>query len=536
VNIKTWLRRTGPVLGGILFVLVTVAGYGVCFSASPAEPVNEGSYEDAIEGYRKEIASATGNKEKAMLHKELGDFFAAREDYKGGADEYREALSLYRGFSEEERLQIAIYFSWGDRLNEAIAELKAILSENPRNVNARVHLAQSLSWSGRIKEAIEEAELVLKELPEDRDALLTKANALSMGGSYKEAMPLYEKLLEEEESFDVRLGLTRALFSSGDRAGARESRALLNAELAYQERELKKLVEEMERETKPRLNVRYGYFNDSDDNRLQRYSLGYGTWAGNWKLDLHYRYTDARDNTRETRVEELFVMAYTQLTKSFGFGGGSGITQADNGKTTHSFTGHLKADVAFLRGTGGVNVASTVLTDTAELIENDVRVTSAGLYISQDLTDRFSFYGNYIFKDYSDDNRAHDVQLVPRYAVYRRNPRITLGYRFSYVDFDRQSGSGYFDPDDFVAHQLFPSLYYEKGRFYTTIEPFIGYQSFKSDGEENSDLFSGAYGTFGLKLTKDALFEVNAEGGDSAVGTVTGFQYYLVGARFLYRL
>ena len=38
------------------------------------------------------------------------------------------------------------------------------------------------------------------------------------------------------------------------------------------------------------------------------------------------------------------------------------------------------------------------LTDTAELIQNRIRMTPAGLYLSQPPTERFSTYGAYTYK------------------------------------------------------------------------------------------------------------------------------------------
>src|SRR4030042_2662206 len=200
--------------GYILLIIVILSSFIICFSAS-AESIKEEKSIDEIETYRKAIEASKSDEEKALLHKKMGDLFVSKDDFKNASAEFIKALFLYGGFSEKERLQMAIYISWGDRVDEAISELKLILSENPGNINARTHLARCLSWSGKLKEAIEEENRVLKELPENRETMLIKANALRWKGDLKAAIPIYKKLLVKEEDFDARLGLAHAYLSSG---------------------------------------------------------------------------------------------------------------------------------------------------------------------------------------------------------------------------------------------------------------------------------------------------------------------------------
>ena len=518
--------------GYILLIIVILSSFIICFSAS-AETVKEEKSIDEIESYRKAIEASMSDKEKALLHKKIGDLFVSKDDFKNASEEFIKALSLYRGFSEKERLQMAIYISWGDKTDKAISELKLILSENPGNIDARTHLARCLSWSGKLKEALEEADRVLKELPENRETMLIKANALRWKGDLKAAIPIYKKLLVKEEDFDARLGLAHAYLSSGNKKGLEESIRLLKPEYPYQERELKKLVESAKRETRPCLNIRYNYFNDSDDNRFSRYWLGYGFWAGNWKLDFNYRHTDAKDNTRFTRSEDLFFGVYSKVTESSGIGGGVGLVQFANDETKNFLTWNIKADVNILNGVVGVILSKEGLSDTSQLIENKIRFTNASLYISQRLTDRLSLYGSYSYRDYSDNNNANDLLLSPVYALYIKNPIVKSGYRFRYLNFKRQSGSGYFDPNDFISHQIFASLYLEREKNYFYLEPYTGHQSFKRNGKKTDDFFGGAYGTLGHKISERASLEISAEGGNYVLGTAAGWRDYLIGLRLV---
>ncbi|OGW48082.1 MAG: hypothetical protein A2Y66_00360 [Nitrospirae bacterium RBG_13_41_22] len=489
--------------------------------------------DEAIEAYRKAIEGAKDDKERATLYKELGDIFVVKEDFKNAADEFKQALSLSRHFSEKERRQIAIYYSWINRLDDAITELELILKENPSNLEARINLARVLSWSGRLDEAIDEADKVIEVSPENKDALLVKSNSLQWKGKYKKAIPLYERVLEKGEGFDARLGLAYSYLNTGDITAAKRSWNFLEPAYSYQERELEKFQDHMEKIIRPNFDMRYSYYNDSDDNIVNRYLLGFSFWLGNWKNDIQYQHIDAKDNIRDGRVENVSLMTYSKIAKSLGVGGRIGTSFLHNDGNDSYFTGHLKADLDVLNGTIGVSVERDVFADTAELIENRIRVTNTNLYVSQAITDSLSLFCSYRYGDYSDDNNANDFQISPRYTIFIKNPTINLRYKFRYLNFNRQSSSGYFDPNDFLSHQIIVSAYLEKNKLYAYLEPFIGYQSFRRYGDKSDDIIGGAYGYLGVKITKNISLELNAEGGNYAVETTAGWNYFMVGFRLL---
>jgi tetratricopeptide (TPR) repeat protein len=113
-----------------------------------------------------------------------------------------------------------------------------------------------------------QADLVLRESPDHKDALLVKADALQWQGRYLEAIPIYRQILARENDFDARAGLSRSLLAVGDRTGAIEGLRSLEPANARQKREITRLSEAIERETRPALDARYNYYTDSDRNRL----------------------------------------------------------------------------------------------------------------------------------------------------------------------------------------------------------------------------------------------------------------------------
>ena len=504
-------------------IFLLSAGFSLSFGAESIEKIQEA------------IQSTEDKSKLAELYRQLGDHYVSQDRIDEGAAAYLRALTLSREkFSVEDRLKMAIYLSWADRLDEAIEELRLITNEDPKNLRARTHLARVLSWAGRLAESIEEADRVLKQSPDNTDALLVKADALQWQGLYGTAVPMYRSLLEKGENFDARKGLSYLLLAVGNRTGAEENSRLLKPSNPREQNELKKLTDAIDKVAEPKLDLRYNYYTDSDGNHLRRYNLLYGSWMRNLYWDFSYRHSDARDKTRDNRAEDASLNVYTNVTDTLAVGGGLGFNQLGDGGNTNFLTGHAKADVRIFKGTLGVNFSREVLSDTAQLIENRIRMTSGGLYLSQALTDRFSLYGGYNRKFFSDQNRAHDAQFVSQYAVYLV-PRISVGYKFRFLDFRKQSGSGFFDPDNYVSNRFFSSLYLEREKFYIYSEFYLGHQSFKRNGFPASDFIYGGSGSLGFKPTQNIALEFNVEGGNFAAGSATGFNYLTLGPRLLFR-
>ena len=492
-------------------------------------------FAQSVEELQKILATTVDQPTQARLSKQLGDALVAQDKIDLAADAYAKALAASpESFSTSDRVRMAIYLSWADRLAESEAELRRLLNLEPNHIAARTHLARVLSWSGELAEAIVEADAVLRHAPEHKDALLVKADALQWQGRYLEAIPLYRSILTREHDFDARVGLSRSLLALGDRVGAIESSRLLKPANPRQKREVTRLTDAIDRETRPALDARYNYYTDSDRNRLHRYALAGSFWAGNRRFGLDYRHTDAKDRTRDNRGEDFLVSVYSRLTDRFSAGTGLGFTQLADGRTSNFPTGHFRVDAKLFGGSAGANVTREVLTDTAELIDNRIRMTNVGLYITQPITDRISTHAGYRYRSFSDGNHANELQLVAQYAILLA-PRITIGHRFRLLDFHKQSGSGYFDPNNYIANRAFSSLYYENRFFYTYLEGYFGYQTFRRDGVAGDEIIHGGSGSIGVKPIPNLAVEVNAEGGNFAAGATSGFNYFIIGPRIMYR-
>jgi tetratricopeptide (TPR) repeat protein len=512
----------------ILVILWVTAAYG---AVTPAGLASQGKFDEAVAAYRNAIDATQEDTGKARLHKELGELYVTKDDYQKAADEFVRALRLYKGFSEKERLQMAVYISWADRLADAASELRAILAEHPDNVAVRVHLARVLSWDGRNKEAIGEAEKVLQKEPDNPDALLVKANALRWSGGNRAAIPLYRRVLALGENFDARLGLSYALLAAGDKAGAEETAAPLQPKYPYQEKEHRKFLDQLAGTTRYGLDLRYNYYDDTDQNHLNRYTLASDFRLSGWNLGVAYSHIEARDPSRKESGDVVTAMGYGMVTDFLGIGAGVGLTAESDDRSRNLVTWLVKGDASVLAGRVGVSVADEALTDTAQILENGIRATVTTVYLEQEVIPRLFLSGSYSYRDFSDNNSSNGALFSARYAFHVSDPAFSAGYRFRYVNYARQSGGGYFDPNDYVAHQAFASFYYEKWGGYLNLSPYAGYQSFRRFGNSSDDVIYGVSGSLGYRFTRNILAEFNGEYGNFALQTAAGFEYHTLGGR-----
>jgi thioredoxin-like negative regulator of GroEL len=519
----------------LLVLLAVVLGSPrICPAEAAGDVPERDGDETAITPIRQSIAASKDDQEKALLYKKIGDLYVSREDFKNAAEEYIQALSLKNSFSARERLQMAVAISWGDRLNEAIAEFRSLLRQDPQDSEARIHLARTLSWSGEFDESLDVIEPVLIKDPGNKDALLIKANDLRLKGEAGKALPLYRSILEKQEDFDTRLGYTYALLDQGDEAAVRESMALLKPAYPYQENELTKLNAAFNRPRPAKqlqADVKYTHYRDTDRNEVDRYMASFGFPAGSLKNVVSYVHTEAHDDSRRNSADAVAGETWAQVTRRLSAGAGLGIIRYTGDRTSDFLFGHLNADADMAWGSAGLSLSSEPLTDTAELIEKNIRVAAARAYLSHGLTSRSFLFGSYRNAYYSDDNKSHDLLISPRYVLLGENPRLNIGYRFRYLDFDHQSFSGYFDPNRFLSHQLFLNISFASGKYFGFTELFVGQQSFTRYNVGHYDMIYGGTANIGYKLTQNVSVEMNGEAGNYALQSTAGFQSYQYGIR-----
>jgi tetratricopeptide (TPR) repeat protein len=486
-----------------------------------------------LEAQMAEAAQDKKEKEQlAQLYKQRGDQFVSRDNYKEAAQAYIMALSLARdSFSPEERTELATYISWGGKLKAAAEELKFVLAQQPANLKARLHLARILSWMGRYEEALREVNMILSLYPQNQEALLIKANLRRWRGEVEKAKSLYQRLLEKEENFEARLGLIYTYLYLGQRKQALNDFKLLKPRYAYEEKETERLAIALAREIDHSFDGQAFYYADEDENESYFYPLNFTFWLSNWRCNFNFQHREARDKRRQVKSEDFFLKTYFRPKEFLGVGAGAGFLQLRNGRVKDFLTWNLKADMITSATRAGFSLSRQGFTETAQLIRNEIRYINFNLYLSQKITDRFSFWSDFTRRDYSDNNYSRGFQLALIYRLHLYQPSFNLGYRTRYLNFKRQTYSGYFDPDVYLSHQIFTTFYTESLRFYLYFEPYAGYQSYRRYEKRITNWIGGASFSLGWIISRNFLLEIKAEGGNFSLATATGWRYYLLGFR-----
>jgi hypothetical protein len=212
-------------------------------------------------------------------------------------------------------------------------------------------------------------------------------------------------------------------------------------------------------------------------------------------------------------------------------GGTAGVNWTANDNSGSYFVGSVRTDAKVLDGRIGVSLARNVFAETAQLIENGIRFTEIASFVEYPLPYRSTVRASYAFRDYSDDNRSDDWQGSIRHVFVVKKPVVAAGYRIRYLDFQRESGGGYFDPSGYVSHRVELSVDYEKGKGYVHLVPFVGYQSYRRQGDTSEGFFLGGEGVIGAHVTDSVALELHGEGSDEASRSASGFSYYQAGVR-----
>lgn len=471
----------------------------------------------------------------AEHYKELGDQSVAQDHLSAAADAYERALSLGREqFTLEDRVRMAIYLSWENRLAAAIDELRHVLKQDPSNLPARIHLARVCAWDGQLDEAIAQANAVLRISPNNQEALLVKADSLQWKGFFKEAIPIYRKILKDQNRFEAGLGLSYALLSAGNYADARKSTRSLTASSTNEKNRLDRLRNELDGVARPKVDVRYNYYEDSDRNHADRYSLLYGVALGNQSLELNLKRTNTQSQTEDNSSEAASFNLVSNVAEGLRFGIGMGLRRAGLETKRNFATGQFRIDGVVSNATLRGSFSTDLLDDTSDLIDTHVRVSSYAGQVSKPWTGRFSTSGGYTYKTFSDGNRAQEIQFTPQYRI-SASPRIAMGYRFRFLDFRGQSGSGFFDPDNYVSHRVFGSISVEKEKVSTYLDLFTGKQRFSRYAASADDWIVGGSASIAFKPIRQLLVEINGEGGNFIGESIAGFKYGTAGVRLSYR-
>lgn len=475
--------------------------------------------------------------ELAQIYKQKGEQLALEGKYALAAPYYRQALSLARGsFTLEERMRMAFHLSWGRKYKESLKELELVLKENPANLQARLHYVRILSWMGKFKLALTAIDQILKDNPQNLEALLIKADTLRWRGDWFKAKPLYERILQRQEIFEARLGLSYIFLYNGQRQQALDNFNLLRPIYPYQQKEAKRLAIALNSQNKNALMAEAIYYHDEDKNEYLYYPLSLSFWIKQWRFDLNYRHREAKDPFRHEASREVSIFSSLKPSDYLRVSAGLGSIEYGLHSQATYLTFNWKIDFSLSLTQFGLTLAKEGLTETAQLINKKIRLINLSYYLSQPINDRFSLLANLSHRVYSDDNRANDLNLGLNYCIHVYQPVFNLGSRLRYLSFKRQTYSGYFDPTIYLSPQLYTTFFIESLQNYLYFEAYAGYQAYQRFDRNINNWIAGVSISYGWRPSTHFLLAINATTGNFALATPTGWRYYLLTLRLFIAL
>ena len=342
-------------------------------------------------------------------------------------------------------------------------------------------------------------------------------------------MPIYRQLLSAQEDFDTRLNYTHALVGNGQIEEARESRDLLAASNAPQEQKLAALDRRIKRHRPPRVLAGASRYRDSDKNDRNEYRLGAGLSLGNLDFTVEAEEVRASDRLRSLNVKRLrLTTAMWPAMDWLSLNAGVGVAVVDDSDRDTYPIGYLGAEGVRGRLRFHADLEREVFDETAQVLSNRIRKTRARLFSSFQYNDRWRLDANTEYENFSDDNHGWNVELTPQYALRIANPGLRLGYRRVQAGFDRQSGSGYFDPSRLHSNLLvfFATLFGE--RLQGDVEIYAGRQSTERFDTHQQDDIIGGSGRLAVEISRHLRVETELEGGNFSLQSSDGFNYYLL--------
>lgn len=403
------------------------------------------------------------------------------------------AADAYKNEGKTRALLAEAYIADGDYENAA-AEYRKILKNDPENIEAMAALADILSWNKKYDEALELYDEILKD-KESSEIRLKKARVLGWAREYGDSIREYEKLLEitdnsqivlemhakraywdnrvkhaiqyyneliekEPENVEAMFDLSQIYsYQSMWEKAIKEYRRILDiypehfrakeglqkAQLVSGHLFLQSGYEFFEADSQDRVNdiKRHSFF-----NKL-RYPLDY-----NFHIDAEYKVTNRSfsDFSDVVENEGMIGISYLQspdwrISAFYDF-----IEYNKEIDTTHTFGGNFNFRV-FDIGVSHFSFERERLENSSTVIRGDYYSDNYKERLDIDIDRRLKLGLDYLFSNYSDGNYRDEPGVDLLYYISLEPRRLSVKYRYSYRVFDEKMPE-YFSPKRFSTNTV----------------------------------------------------------------------------------
>ncbi len=438
----------------------------------------------------------------------------------------------------ELRIEAARLYGWSGRYDIAEAIYGEILKKEPESKRARLGLAQIYSWSGRHAQSLQEYARVLKLQPGNPSALLGQARVKSWMGDYDGAIKGFSALLKiDPDNNEAREAKARTLWWQGKHASSiKELERIL--EKKPDNKEIKRLKRRVEWDAGPTLSVKGSQSSDSDSNEIN--SLKAIVYINhNTAGKLHFEFTRYNVSRKKDKghATVLTIRNSTRVTGKLKIKPTISLINSKSGPASNSYmTVGVRAEVKInkrLRGT--ISARRSPYLDTAQLIRNNIRVTSYSGTLSYDIKKRTTLSASAGFNDYSDSNTSYTLRGNLAHTVFKEpDYTITAGYIPEYREFSKTTSSGYYNPPRLFSNDLYLNI---KGLLYNDD---LVYNATITAGLQNSSTKTEYTGALRIGATyyikENFNVEAEAKWSKSALETSTGYrsETYKAGLNYLF--
>ena len=408
----------------IAFLLLTAAAL-----AQPETSVHD-LVRDAVRAEEaEEIPRAIQLYQAALLQRpQLGDLWSqlgllqmGQGDYQAARESLRKAAQLLPD-PYPVQLDLARSYAWADQPEEALSGYSQILQSHPHSLEARLGAAAALAWLERWNESQAAYQEILAREPANVPAQLGLGNLWRAQQDWGQAAETYEQVLREDSADPgARLALARLHMDQrhwdlaqteldklltthpqdspgyllrsqllerlveGDRAEQDLNEAL---RWSPKSRQNLKALRVFEDEHRPALEPLFRHGLDSADNRLLsvggRFSFDLDR---NQRMAFHFEHQNQQNQSQglATRVDLAQLSWRGRLTPDLSASAGLGVVSLPG--STQAVGGARLAWEHDSQGQLGFSYAGEVLTDTAQLVQNQVGLQQWGLDYRRALSD-----------------------------------------------------------------------------------------------------------------------------------------------------
>ena len=282
---------------------------------------------------------------------------------------------------------------------------------------------------------------------------------------------------------------------------------------------------------KPVVEVQPGFYHDSDGNYVLNNKSSFSLAVSNVQLMLEHQRTDAFGPVGHQDAEQALAAFSAPILETVSVNGGAGLSRMGGALLP---IGRLKVTVDRETESAQAGISREAMAVNGKTIKYGIAFTNLALSMSYTLAEMAVFSLDYHYKSYSDRNHSNDVQISAGHMIHLKWSDLNLGWRLGYTDFASETAHGYFDPSNFFSYQPVADWSFDRGAYYADVELSGGRQAYRYTGEQTNEFMGAGSATFGVRASKRTSIEVNAEGGNYALGAPSGWNYYSTNVRLAY--